>query len=152
MVKASAQRPELVQILLVAFSRRICCSRVESVSTKPRLPSASTVSPHKPAGHLAQEFLARGEQADIGSAEIEAVADGLAFAGDDVGALRARRLEKTQRHDFRHHRDQQRALGMGGLGDGTQIADQAEHVRALHHHAGGVIVDQRGDIFGRCPA
>ena len=35
-----------MQILLVAFSRRICCSRVERVSTKPRLPSASTVSPH----------------------------------------------------------------------------------------------------------
>src|SRR5690606_24384373 len=43
--KASAQRPELVQILLVAFSRRICCSRVLRVSTKPRCPSASTVSP-----------------------------------------------------------------------------------------------------------
>src|SRR5205823_604923 len=44
-VKASAHRPALVQMLEVAFSRRICCSRVLSVSTKPRLPSASTVSP-----------------------------------------------------------------------------------------------------------
>src|SRR3546814_8226739 len=50
MLKASAQSPELVQILLVAFSRRICCSRVESVSTKPRLPLASTVSPHRRPG------------------------------------------------------------------------------------------------------
>src|SRR6185503_13643524 len=49
-VKASAQRPALVQMLEVAFSRRICCSRVESVSTKPRLPSASTVSPHRRPG------------------------------------------------------------------------------------------------------
>src|SRR3546814_9908987 len=48
--KASAHRPLLVQMLLVAFSRRICCSRVESVSTKPRLPSASTVSPHSRPG------------------------------------------------------------------------------------------------------
>ena len=45
MVKASAHSPELVQMLLVAFSRRMCCSRVDSVSTKPRRPSASTVSP-----------------------------------------------------------------------------------------------------------
>src|SRR5206468_2062704 len=45
MVKASAQRPELVQMLLVAFSRRMCCSRVESVSTQPRRPSLSTVCP-----------------------------------------------------------------------------------------------------------
>src|SRR3546814_1153073 len=48
--KASAHRPLLVQMLLVALSRRICCSRVESVSTKPRLPSASTVSPHSRPG------------------------------------------------------------------------------------------------------
>src|SRR6185312_6868367 len=45
MVKAKVQRPLLVQMLLVAFSRRICCSRVESVSTKPRRPSTSRVSP-----------------------------------------------------------------------------------------------------------
>jgi hypothetical protein len=48
--KARAQRPELVQMFEVAFSRRICCSRVESVSTKPRFPSASTVSPHRRPG------------------------------------------------------------------------------------------------------
>ncbi len=34
-----------VQMLCVAFSRRMCCSRVCSVSTKPRLPSTSRVSP-----------------------------------------------------------------------------------------------------------
>src|SRR3546814_3787130 len=50
MLNASAHRPELVQILLVAFSRRICCSRVDRVSTKPRLPLASTVSPHRRPG------------------------------------------------------------------------------------------------------
>src|SRR5436309_934736 len=32
-------------MLWVAFSRRMCCSRVCSVRTKPRLPSTSTVSP-----------------------------------------------------------------------------------------------------------
>jgi hypothetical protein len=50
MVKASAQSPELVQMLLVAFSRRMCCSRVDSVSTKPRWPAASTVSPQRRPG------------------------------------------------------------------------------------------------------
>ena len=50
MVKASAQRPELVQMFEVALSRRICCSRVDSVSTKPRRPSASTVSPQSRPG------------------------------------------------------------------------------------------------------
>ena len=34
-----------VQMFEVAFSRRMCCSRVCSVSTKPRRPSTSSVSP-----------------------------------------------------------------------------------------------------------
>ena len=42
---ASALRAWLLQMLLVAFSRRMCCSRVESVSTNAILPSASTVRP-----------------------------------------------------------------------------------------------------------
>src|SRR6185312_15322369 len=50
MVKASAHSPELVQMLLVAFSRRICCSRVDSVSTQPRRPSTSTVWPARRPG------------------------------------------------------------------------------------------------------
>jgi GMP synthase PP-ATPase subunit len=41
------------------------------------------------ARHLAQEFLACGEQAHIGPAEIQAIADALAFRRDDVCALRA---------------------------------------------------------------
>ena len=49
-VKARQQRPEFVQMFEVALSRRICCSRVESVSTKPRRPSASTVSPQSRPG------------------------------------------------------------------------------------------------------
>jgi hypothetical protein len=50
MVKASTHSPEFVQIFEVAFSRRMCCSRVESVRTKPRRPSLSTVSPHRRPG------------------------------------------------------------------------------------------------------
>src|SRR6185312_3809734 len=50
MVKASAHSPEFVQMLLVAFSRRMCCSRVDSVSTQPRRPSTSTVWPARRPG------------------------------------------------------------------------------------------------------
>ncbi len=42
---ASALSAWAVQMFEVAFSRRMCCSRVWRVSTKPRLPSASVVSP-----------------------------------------------------------------------------------------------------------
>ena len=34
MLNASAHNPALVQMLEVAFSRRICCSRADNVSTK----------------------------------------------------------------------------------------------------------------------
>ena len=42
-VKAVAQRFWLVQMLELAFSRRMCCSRAWRVSTYPVFPSASTV-------------------------------------------------------------------------------------------------------------
>ena len=45
MLARSASRPWLVQIFEVAFSRRMCCSRVWSVSTQHRLPLRSVVSP-----------------------------------------------------------------------------------------------------------
>ena len=45
MFDASAMSPWFVQMLDVAFSRRMCCSRVDSVRQKARRPSASRVSP-----------------------------------------------------------------------------------------------------------
>ena len=94
--KARQQRPELVQMLDVALSRRMCCSRVESVSTKPRSPSASTVSPQRRPGIWRTIFAARREQADIGAAEVQRVADRLALADDDVGAHRAGRRDERR--------------------------------------------------------
>ena len=74
----------------VAFSRRICCSRVDSVSTKPRLPVGVDRLAAQPAGHLADVFLLAAEQPDIGPAELQADADRLALADDDVGVHLAR--------------------------------------------------------------
>ena len=51
-VARRANRPWLVQMLLVAFSRRMCCSRVCSVSTQQRLPLRSTVWPTSRPGIL----------------------------------------------------------------------------------------------------
>ncbi len=45
-----------VQMFEVAFSRRICCSRVDSVSTKPRLPFTSLVSPTSRPGICRRNF------------------------------------------------------------------------------------------------
>src|SRR5665213_442601 len=49
----------------------------------------------QPPRHLAEEFLPGREQAHIGTAEIKPIADRLAFTGDDVGALRARRFQQA---------------------------------------------------------
>ncbi len=47
----------------------------------------------EPTGHLPDELLARGHQAEIGAAEIECVADRLAFADHDIGTERTGRFE-----------------------------------------------------------
>ena len=134
-------------MLLVAFSRRMCCSRVDSVSTKLRRPSASTVSPASRPG-ICRTCLRRvGEQADIGAAEIERVADRLAFADDDVGAHLAGRAHGAERNRFGEDGDQQRALGVGGGGDRREVAQIAEEVRASARHAARRIVD----LGARCP-
>ena len=44
--------------------------------------------PDEPAGHLAQEFLLRREEAEVGSAESQRNAKGLRLATDDVGRAR----------------------------------------------------------------
>ena len=56
MVKARQHRPELVQMFEVALSRRMCCSRVDSVSTKPRRPSRIDGLAAEPARHLAHDI------------------------------------------------------------------------------------------------
>ena len=95
-VAISATSAWLVQIFEVAFSRRMCCSRVDSVSTKPRLPFLSTVSPAKPARHLADELLLCGEYAAVGTAEAERHAERLRFHGHDVGVRGGRRSRATR--------------------------------------------------------
>ena len=89
-------------------------------------------------GHLADELLTRGEQADVGPAEGQRVADRLALAHHDVGALRAGRLDGAQRHHLGEDGDQQRADGVGLLGDGREVDQVAVERRRLDHDAGGL--------------
>ena len=93
------------------------------------------------AGRLAKQLLARGEQADIGAAEVQGVADRLALGGDDVGAHLAGRFQQAHRHRLRDHDDQQGAGGVGGLGDPGDIRGRAEDVGRLDDDAGGVGTD-----------
>ncbi len=117
-------------MLLVAFSRRMCCSRVDSVSTQPRRPSASTVSPASRPGIWRTNFSRRGEQADIGPAEIQRVADRLALRRDDVGAHLARRRDAGR---ATRSRSRPRSAARPWRGRprraASQIADLAEEAR-----------------------
>ena len=78
-------------MLCVAFSRRMCCSRVWSVSTKPRRAVHVARLARDPAGHPADEALRRGEEAEARAAEVEPVPERLALAHADVGAQLAGR-------------------------------------------------------------
>ena len=89
----------------------------------------------------------RGEEPDVRSAEIERIADRLAFADDDVGAHRARRLDEAKRHGFGEHGDEQRAIAMAGFRNLRQIAQIAEDVGRLHDDARERVVDARDEIF-----
>ena len=96
----------------------------------------------QPAGHLTDVLLAAGEQAEIGPAELEPVADRLAFADDDVGPHLAGRADQPERDRFGHDGDQQRAGGVGGLGERRQVGDMAENVGVLDDDALVVRIDR----------
>ena len=132
----------------VAFSRRMCCSRVDSVSTKPRLPSRVDGLAGEPARHLADVLLAAREQADIRPAELQPDADRLALADDDVGAHLARRFDQPQRDRFGDHRDQQRPRRVRRFGDRREVGDAAEDVGILDHDRAGLAVDAGDQPLG----
>ena len=97
----------------------------------------------KPARHLPDILLARREKADIGAAELQADADALAFAHDDVRAHLARRLDQAERNRLGHHCDQQRARGVRRFGDRRQVGDAPEDVGILHDDCACLAVDRR---------
>ena len=116
MVKASAQRPELVQMLQVAFSRRICCSRVESVSTQPRRPrhrrSRRRGGPAS-GGRTSRAWRTGRHRARRNSARCRATGPRPRRCPRPC----RRATSQAQRHGLGDRDDQQRARGVGGLGE-----------------------------------
>ena len=105
---ASALSACAVQMLCVAFSRRMCCSRVCSVSTKPRRPSTSRRLAGDAARHAAQVGLLGGEEAERRAAEVEPVAERLPLPHGDVDAELAGRLEHAERQRVAQRRSSAR--------------------------------------------
>jgi hypothetical protein len=117
-------------MLLVAFSRRMCCSRVCRARTNPTR-------------HPSDLRLGRAEEAERGAAEVEPVAERLALAEGDVGAGLARRLQDPQRHRVAGD-DQQRAVLLRRRAERLDVLDRAEEVGALEEDRRRLAVDRRG--------
>ena len=84
--RSVAQRAWLEQMLLVAFSRRICCSRAWKRQHIGAPPLAIHAGAGDTARHAAQQRLARGDVAHIGAAVGQGDAERLGVAHRDIGA------------------------------------------------------------------
>ena len=138
---AGPSRPWLVQMFEVAFSRRMCCSRVWSVSTQQRLPWRSVVWPTIRPGILRTYVLAAGHDAQVGPAERHRVAQRLSLGHDDVGAVVARPAQQAQADRIDAH-DRQGSLGVDRLDEGLDVLELAEEVGVLHDDGGGLVGDR----------
>ena len=96
-VAASAISVWFVQMLEVAFSRRMCCSRACRVRTYPVRPSRSTVSRRSGPASSARRP-SGSQQPEVRAPELQLVAEGLALPHRQVGAELARRREHPQAH------------------------------------------------------
>ena len=96
----------------------------------------------QPARHLANEFLAAGEDAEIRPTELEWDAKPLSFRDGDVGPEFTRPLEQPDA-DRVERLDEKRASLMSDGSDLLDILQSAEEVRVLNDHARGRLVDRR---------
>ena len=144
---ASAFSAWAVQMLWVAFSRRMCCSRVCRVEHEAAAPVDVGGLAGDPAGHAADVLLGRAEEAERGAAVVEAVAERLALAHRDVGAALAGRAQDRER-DRVAGDDDQRPVLLGRLAERLDVLDRAEEVRLLEEDGGGLVVDRIGERGG----
>ena len=106
----------LVQMFEVAFSRRMCCSRVDSVSTNPRLPLRSVRLAHQPARHLPHDTspcVAITPQ--YGPPKPSGTPNDCASMA--TMSASARRLDNAQRDRLRNRHHQQRSILVRDLRD-----------------------------------
>ena len=138
----TASKTCAVQMLLVALSRRIVL--LAGLEREAHGGAALRVvrDADEPAGHVALEFLARGEKAGVGSAIAERHAEALRGTDGDVGAELARRLEQREREQIGGDGDPAPDLA-NGVDEAREIADDAVGGRVLQERAedGGVGIE-----------
>ena len=149
MFAASAISASFVQMFDVAFARRMCCSRVASVSTYARLPSTSTVSPTSRPGMCRLSAIAHDHEADVRPAELRRDAPGLAFTDADVEAV-LRPAGVSTPNDVASATTEICVMSGVGLRDRVVVLDHAEEIRRLHGHAERAVVGRAAARRGRC--
>ena len=97
MLAITASSTCAVQMFDVAFSRRMCCSRVCSASRYAGSPLRVDGDADEAAGQRALELVARREEAGVRAAVAHRHAEALRRADHRVGAPFARRREQRQR-------------------------------------------------------
>src|SRR6266568_4765246 len=128
-----------VQMLLVAFSRRMCCSRVPSARRSAGLPRESLDTPTMRPGiwRLNSSRVAKNAAR---STVTKRHAETLRAADGNVRTEFARRLDEREREQIRRDRDHC-AGGVGFLGEAGVIVNRAERIGILHERAEDLIVE-----------
>ena len=137
-----------VQMLLVAFSRRMCCSRVCSARRRPAGRRASTETPTMRPGHRALVGVARGEEGGVRAAVAHRHAEALGAADGDVGAELARRRRAASAPAGRWPPIDQRAARRAAASiSWREVADRAVDAGILQQHAED-LAGRRGRVGG----
>ena len=134
-VAPKAHKVWLVQIFEVAFSRRICCSRVAKVKTNPRRPSLSTVSPTSLPGRLRTNFFWQAKKPKAGPPRLIGTPR-LCPSPTAISAPKSPgRLEQPERDRLGGDGDQLRSCFRARGLDRREIFDGAKKVGITDHDA-----------------
>ena len=128
-----ANKAWAVQMLLVAFSRRICCSRVWSVKRNAGRPRASLETPISRPG-MTFERVPGGKVSGMRPAIAQAAHQTLGVADGDIGTPLTRWCQEHQAQQIGRH-NHQRTGGMCGLDEGPTIAKRSIGRRILKQDA-----------------
>src|SRR6516162_4664206 len=101
----------------------------------------------EPPRHLADEFVAAREQAEMRSAKIERIAERLTLRSDNVSSHIAGGDDRTERQDLRHHDDQQSTGVVAGSREVGVVTNITKKPRVLDDDAGSVAVDEPGEVL-----
>src|SRR3954471_12952266 len=138
MLAITASSTCAVHTLLVAFSRRMCCSRVCSAIRSAGFPSAPRGTPLLAAGQQALEFISRREKGGVRTAKAHRHAEALRAADADVGTPFPWRGEKHEAHQIRRG-DDDGVRGVCLLGEVPIIVNRAVGRWILHQRAEDVV-------------